>query len=559
MIRSVKFRPIIVSFSYLSENNTAPGFPQVFGDLIPWNSASLPPRFYSFGCIYSEVVNKIGSRQDHGFPPTAARLEGKLQPPGGLRRTSRENQGNRPGYSFFHDWLLLRGKVADILVVDDDRALASFLQKVIEREGHKASVAYNLEDGLDLLGQNQFQVLFLDVVLPDGNGLEALSQIREQVDPPEVIIITGHRNPEGAELAISSGAWDYVSKPFSIKELKLTLSRVIQYKSVLEESKKAKILDLTGIIGTSRPMKNCYEFVARAAKSEANVLIAGETGTGKELFSWAIHKNSSRAGNRFVIVDCAAIPETLIESILFGHVKGSFTGADSQREGLLKQADGGTLFLDEIAELPVSIQSKFLRVLESRRFRPIGSLEEVSSDFRLISATNRDLSDMVAQGAFRRDLLHRLQVLTLELPPLRDRGEDLMQLTGWYIKRYCELHQQPLKGFSPDFSAKLASYSWPGNIRELFNALESAMVKAQHSPTVFPQHLPRDILIEIVKTSVGESGSGKPHATVHIPPVKAPLAYKDFKTQALAEAEKQYLAQLLSPLQGQRHPGRLRG
>ena len=201
-----------------------------------------------------------------------------------------------------------------------------------------------MADGLDKVSTGQYQILFLDVILPDGNGLEALPQIRELVDPPEVIIITGHRDPEGAELAITSGAWDYVSKPFAIKELKLTLSRVLQYKSVLEESKKAKILDLTGIIGTSRPIKNCYEFVARASKSTANVLITGETGTGKELFSWAIHKNSERGGKRFVIVDCAAIPETLIESILFGHVRGSFTGADSNREGLLKQADGGPFF-----------------------------------------------------------------------------------------------------------------------------------------------------------------------------------------------------------------------
>ncbi len=441
------------------------------------------------------------------------------------------------------------GNVADILVVDDDCALASFLQKVIEREGHRASVAYNLADGLDMVRKGRFPVLFLDVVLPDGNGLEALPLIKELVDPPEVIIITGHGDPKGAELAITSGAWDYVSKPFSVKELKLTLSRVIQYRSVLEESKKAKILDLNGIIGASRPMKNCYEFVARAAKSEANVLIAGETGTGKELFSWAIHKNGHRAGSRFVIVDCAAIPETLIESILFGHVKGSFTGADSQREGLLKQADGGTLFLDEIGELPLSIQGKLLRVLESRRFRPIGALEETSSDFRLISATNRDLSTMVAKGAFRRDLLHRLQVLTLDLPPLRNRADDLMLLTSWYIKKYCDLYQQPLKGLSPDFSTKLACYSWPGNIRELFNALESAMVKAQHSPTIFPQHLPREILIEIIKNSVGDNRANRPKPGQEIAAGDL-LIYKEFKAQAMAEAEKHYLSQLLSHCKG---------
>ncbi len=439
--------------------------------------------------------------------------------------------------------------MANVFILDDDRALASLLQKIVEREGHSVSVSYNLSDGLEKLRQGVYQVLFLDVVLPDGNGLEALPKIRELVDPPEVVMITGHRNPEGAELAITSGAWDYVVKPFSLKELKLTLKRVVQYREVLEDSKKPRILDLNGIIGASRPMKNCYEFVAQAAKSTANVLITGETGTGKELFSWAIHSNSDRAAGRFVVVDCAAIPETLIESVLFGHLRGAYTGAETPREGLLKQAHGGTLFLDEIGELPLSIQSKLLRTLESRRFRPIGSLQEVSSDFRIISATNRDLGAMAREGSFRKDLLHRLKVLTLRLPPLRDRSDDIIQLTTWYVRKHCELHKRPLKGFSTDFFDKLSLYPWPGNIRELFNALENAMVKAQHSPTIFPQHLPKGILVEIVKSSVEETpaAGGKQSG---LSPRGTPPPLKEFRNQALAEAESRYLTRLLSFCKG---------
>ena len=436
-----------------------------------------------------------------------------------------------------------------VLILDDDQALASLLKKIVEREGHSVEVAYTLEEGLQKLSEESYQVLFLDVVLPDGNGLEALPRIRELADPPEVVMITGHRNPEGAKLAITSGAWDYVVKPFSLRELKLTLKRVIQYRDVLDESRSPKILDLKGIIGSSPAMKQCFGFVARAASSAANVLITGETGTGKELFAWAIHNNSDRAAGRFVVVDCAAIPETLIESVLFGHVRGAYTGAETSREGLFKQAHGGTLFLDEIGELPLSIQSKLLRALESRRFRPIGSSAENFSDFRIISATNRDLAVMSEGGLFRQDLLHRLRVLSLGLPPLRDRSDDLFQLTTWYVRRHCTLNNRPVKGFSPDFFEKLALYPWPGNVRELFNAIESALVKAQHSPTIFPQHLPKGILVEIVRKTVDDTPS-TPASPAREPLDRPPGTLKDFRNHILNEAERQYLSRLLAYTKG---------
>ena len=232
------------------------------------------------------------------------------------------------------------------------------------------------------------------------------------------------------------------------------------------------------------------------------MLITGETGTGKELFASAIHNNSLRAKKPFVVVDCSALPETLVESILFGHDKGAFTGAQRAREGLIKQADGGTLFLDEVGELPFPVQKAFLRVVQERRFRPVGAGAEISSDFRLIAATNRDLQKLVNEGVFRDDFLFRLRSFIIELPPLREREDDIAEITKYYIAKLCERHGIGLKGFSPDFMEALSAYKWPGNVRELLHALERALAAVFHEPTLFPQHLPEHIRIELARHSI---------------------------------------------------------
>jgi two-component system NtrC family response regulator len=293
-------------------------------------------------------------------------------------------------------------------------------------------------------------------------------------------------------------------------------------------------------------MRASFELLAQAAGSDANVLISGETGTGKELFSWAIHANSLRAGKNFVVVDCAALPETIVESVLFGHERGAFTGADKSTIGLITQADGGTLFLDEVSELPVSIQGSFLRALQERRFRPVGSVKEVKSDFRLIAASNKNLDQMVREGRFRKDLLFRLRTFTIELPPLREHPEYVRELTAYYLNTLSARYGKGMKGCAPEFMDTLLEYPWPGNVRELINALERAIAAAGESPTLFPAYLPAEIRIKVKREQVGEEEdpTEAPHPTG---PTRHSLpALQEHREAAVREAERQYLHQLIA-------------
>ncbi len=375
------------------------------------------------------------------------------------------------------------------------------MASIVTRMGHEATSAHSLSHGLDALRLGGFDVVLLDVRLPDGNGLSILQHIRETTSEPEVIIMTGHGDPDGAELAIRNGAWDYIEKPSSLQQMTLPLVRAIQFR---EEKRKRPVVVLNreGIVGCSPRMKSCMDVLGQAAGSDASVLITGETGTGKELFALAVHRNSPRSGQSFVVVDCTALPETLVESLLFGHVRGAFTGADKTQEGLIRQADGGTLFLDEVGELPLSMQKTFLRVLQGRRYRPIGSRQEMESDFRLIAATNRDLDQMVERGHFRKDLLFRMRSFTIELPSLRDRREDIRDLVLYYSAEICEKYGIGMKGFSPELLDALTSYEWPGNVRELMNAVERTISVARYEPTLYPYHLPTHIRVQMARASV---------------------------------------------------------
>ena len=434
--------------------------------------------------------------------------------------------------------------MAKILIIDDDKMVCDTLSQAVKGMGHEAEYALTLGEGMEKATSGHYDVIFLDVRLPDGSGLEALPRIRELPLSPEVIIITGYGDPSGAELAIKSGAWDYMEKPLSLKVITFSLMRALQYRDAKKGKRSPLALKLEGIVGSSPRMKVCYELLAQAAGSDANVLITGETGTGKELFARAIHNNSSRAKKSFVVIDCTALPATLVESMLFGYEKGAFTGADRSQDGLIKEADGGTLFLDEVGELPLSLQKPFLRVLQEKTFRPIGSKKELRSNFRLIAATNRDLDKMVEAGRFRKDLLYRLRSFIIEIPPLREHIEDVKELAIYHMAKLCEHYGVKNKGFSPEFFDALMAYDWPGNVRELINALEWALTVAINEPILFPEHLPTYIRIQLMRTKatredpVMEEPSGRPR--------KELPTLKEFRKKM----DRQYLKDLLSLTQG---------
>jgi two-component system NtrC family response regulator len=436
--------------------------------------------------------------------------------------------------------------MAQILIIDDDKGMCYTLSEIVRLNGHEAVCAHTLKDGLETASLGYFDVVFLDVMLPDGIGLDIIPTIRETPAKPEVIIITSKGDPDGAELAIKNGAWDYVQKPSSIKKMSLPLLRALQFREEKKAVKPPVALKREGIIGRSPHINACLDLLAQTAHSDANVLITGETGTGKELFSMAIHKNSPRTENNFIIVDCTALPETLVENMLFGHKKGAFTGAVQQYEGLIKQADGGTLFLDEVGELPHAVQKSFLRALQERRFRPLGGKQEIECDFRTIAATNRDLDAMVGQGEFRKDLLFRLRTFTIDLPPLRERPEDIKELAVYHMNKLCDQYQIATKGFSPDFFEVLAMYDWPGNVRELFNTLERALAAAQYEPTLFPNHLPTHVRIKAAQASLSEEALTPDRQKETAEPNGLLPKLREFREAA----EKEYLLDLITLTKG---------
>lgn len=434
-----------------------------------------------------------------------------------------------------------------ILIIDDDQLMCQSLSLVARQKGYEATSTYTLADGLEKAVAEPFDVVFLDVNMPDGNGLDFLSKLPKLPSAPEIIIITGFGDPHGAELAIKCGAWDYLEKGASVKEITLSLLRALQYreqKQIGSAANDVPSLKRDGIVGNSARLKECLDLVAQAATSDSSVLITGETGTGKELFARAVHQNSNRSKKNFVVVDCAALPENLIEGMLFGHEKGAFTNADQARDGLILQANGGTLFLDEIGEMPLSLQKVFLRVLQEHRFRPLGSNRELESDFRLVAATNRNLDEMVKIERFRSDLLFRISTFVIELPSFRERSEDIKALARYHTDRICEHYGTPTKEFSPDFLNMLAAYSWPGNVRELVNTLERTIAAARFESILFPKHLPINLRIEVTKTTMKrEAPSQQP--TEHNGSLSLPQLH-EFRESIYSNAEKQYLHDLMA-------------
>ena len=392
--------------------------------------------------------------------------------------------------------------MARVLIIDNDPVFSETLASIVTGLGHRSKQAKSLAEAFASGRKHDTDIVYLNTQLPDGNGLLAIAQLNAMRGHPEIIVMTGTPTPDGAEKAIRNGAWDYVEKQSSVDRMVLPLIRAIDYRGKRPAKNGAVKLKRSGIIGDSAGIKKCLSLVAEAASSDASALLLGETGVGKEVFARAVHENSLRANGPFVAVDCASMSRTLASSILFGHRKGAFTGADKDREGLVAQANNGTLFLDEVGELPLAMQKIFLRVLQEHRFRPVGARTEKTSDFRLICATNRNLDEMVARGTFRSDLLFRIRTVVMALPPLRDRTDDLPRLIEHYVKQLCGKYGMPAKGISPDLLDLAREYSWPGNVRELIHTLERAVLAAKDTPKIFSRHLPDHIRINIARAAV---------------------------------------------------------
>jgi len=442
-------------------------------------------------------------------------------------------------------------RMSRILIIDTSETFIETLSREIIHMGHQVATARTLTQGLELSASAAIDVIFLNAEMPDGNGMDALPALIDTPSFPEVIILTDAGDADQAEYAIKMGAWDYVERPVTARSMALSLVRAMQYRAKkirMQPHTTLKEETREDIVGNSPQMKRCLDRLALSADSDANVLITGETGTGKELFAWAIHNNSRRASKRFVVVDCAALPETLVESILFGYERGAFTGADKSQSGLVKRADGGTLFLDEVGELPLSVQKSFLRVLQEHKFRQVGGGTQLRSDFRLIAATNRDLDVMVQRHRFRKDLLFRLRAFTMELPPLRDRIEDIRDIAAHHVGKLCDSYGLAGKSFSPDFFEVLSRYEWPGNVRELVNALERAVSAARHEPVLFPKHLPVYIRVHLARASVeqGQTASENPFARAGGPDGATLPRLVEARDSAIAELEQRYLQELMT-------------
>jgi DNA-binding NtrC family response regulator len=374
-------------------------------------------------------------------------------------------------------------KNKNILVVDDDKIILDSLCEFLNVEGFRTNGAQTLKDAQQNLRQHDYDLAITDVNLPDGDGLELLKNIITDYPQTVVVVITGYGTIESAVKAIKLGAYDYLTKPVVDDDLRLTVDRALQQQSLLTENRRLRL---------QLQHKYIFELIEAVADTNTTILMAGPSGTGKTMLARAIHHRSSRCNEPFIEVSCGALPETLLESELFGHVKGSFTGAVTNKQGKFLAAHRGTIFLDEVSNASPSLQIKLLRVLEDRQFEPVGSNETKTVDTRIILASNRNLENEVKKGRFREDLFYRINIVTIDLPPLRDRIGDIPLLAQHFLKSYCAQHNKNKLGFSPEAIEHLERYPWPGNIRELENTIERAVLLGR-SEHIIPEDLPSQI------------------------------------------------------------------
>jgi len=420
-----------------------------------------------------------------------------------------------------------------ILIADDHDSLRRGLAQALAEASHDVEEAPNGNAAIEKLHEGFFDVVVSDLKMGGSSGLDVLKTAKALHPSTAVILMTAFGSVSTAVEAMKSGAFDYVQKPFEVEEMEIKIDKALEMRRMQHQidylrHAQGDIYDFDRLIGSSGALEKVLGVVRKVAKSNTTVLVRGETGTGKELIAGAVHHNSHRASRNFIKVNCAALQENLLESELFGHEKGAFTGADKQRIGRFEQADGGTLFLDEIGDMSANTQAKILRVLQEHEFERLGGTRSIKVDVRLITATNRDLTAMVESGAFREDLYYRLNVVTIDMPPLRERKEDVAALAGFFIKRFSGELKKKIDGMEPDALKLLMRYHWPGNIRELENAIERAMLLANGT------HIAADDL------QLGDTGAlGSPReaaSIIKIPPTGIPL--EDIERLAIIEALK---------------------
>jgi len=389
---------------------------------------------------------------------------------------------------------------ARLLVVDDDPVTIDLLHEVLSKEGHEVSTALSGEDAIAQGMDHFFDIVITDVRMGEKDGMEVLRFFRKNAPDTTVIMITAFGSIETAIEAIREGAYDYISKPFKLDEIKFTIQRALEQRRLVQENKhyRRELLDkyqFKNVIGRTPQMFQVYKTIAKVADTKSTVLLCGERGTGKELIARSIHYNSQRNNRTFIPVDCASLVETLIESELFGHVRGAFTGASTAKKGLFEEAEGGTLFLDEVGNLNLSMQSKLLRFLQEHEIKRVGGTESIKVDVRIIAATNQPLEPLIKSGKFREDLFDRLNVVTITLPPLRERKEDIPFLANHFLQKFSEENHKNISHLSPEALEILNRYSWPGNVRELEHTIERAVIFSIH-PMILPEDLPRKLFEE---------------------------------------------------------------
>jgi DNA-binding NtrC family response regulator len=381
-----------------------------------------------------------------------------------------------------------------ILIVEDEETLRESIKRIFAKEGFAVDAAGSAEQGLALLETNVYDVIISDIILPGMDGIEMLVKVREQIPDQIFIVVTAYASLDTSVKALRAGAYDYIMKPIIHEEIKQIVRNALRQKSlqaenVLLKREIGKSYDFSSIIGESPALKAILDEMRKITDTKSNVLLLGETGTGKELFARVIHHNSSRRDMPFVPINCSAIPENLLETELFGHVRGAFTGAVATKKGILEEAEGGTVFLDEIGDMSLALQAKLLRVIEDQVIRPVGGTKGNKVDIRFITATNKDLKAAVKQGTFREDLYYRINVISLQIPPLRERKEDIQSLVRYYLEKYSQEMGKQVKDVSLESMDIMTNYEWAGNVRELQNVIERAILISDGN-LIKPEHLP---------------------------------------------------------------------